>query len=304
MKKFSTITLGMVMLLTVSCSNDMIEVTDTATMNNGSNDIVAQMSHFNDSLSMTKPETRGAGRILYWMCVVSSDIIGGYSGGCAGAKVGAIIGHPHVGAAIGAVVVGGYSSYKAHRILSDAYATRGVEKNNISLKPMEVAAAYVPALENEAVIKDNYPTQIKLDNLDKKDIEIGAKHNAILKNLETNNFNKEKILQYLSKEELQILSSKELEDEMENTVEKTIESSLKGEYIKTDGNDTPAKVMNLFFEIFEKYPDNVDDVQFIINKYIEAVKNTEEISEADKEIIYQALSIGASSYEYWSGTSK
>ena len=287
MKKFSTITLGMVMLLTVSCSNDMIEVTDTATMNNGSNDIVAQMSHFNDSLSMTKPETRGAGRILYWMCVVSSDIIGGYSGGCAGAKVGAIIGHPHVGAAIGAVVVGGYSSYKAHRILSDAYATRGVEKNNISLKPMEVAAAYVPALENEAVIKDNYPTQIKLDNLDKKDIEIGAKHNAILKNLETNNFNKEKILQYLSKEELQILSSKE-----------------KGEYIKTDGNDTPAKVMNLFFEIFEKYPDNVDDVQFIINKYIEAVKNTEEISEADKEIIYQALSIGASSYEYWSGTSK
>lgn len=55
MKKFSTITLGMVMLLTVSCSNDMIEVTDTATMNNGSNDIVAQMSHFNDSLSMTKP---------------------------------------------------------------------------------------------------------------------------------------------------------------------------------------------------------------------------------------------------------
>ena len=238
------------------------------------------------------------------MCVVSSDIIGGYSGGCAGAKVGAIIGHPHVGAAIGAVVVGGYSSYKAHRILSDAYATRGVEKNNISLKPMEVAAAYVPALENEAVIKDNYPTQIKLDNLDKKDIEIGAKHNAILKNLETNNFNKEKILQYLSKEELQILSSKELEDEMENTVEKAIESSLKGEYIKTDGNDTPAKVMNLFFEIFEKYPDNVDDVQFIINKYIEAVKNTEEISEADKEIIYQALSIGASSYEYWSGTSK
>ena len=128
--------------------------------------------------------------------------------------------------------------------------------------------------------------------------------NAILKNLETNNFNKEKILQYLSKEELQILSSKELEDEMENTVEKAIESSLKGEYIKTDGNDTPAKVMNLFFEIFEKYPDNVDDVQFIINKYIEAVKNTEEISEADKEIIYQALSIGASSYEYWSGTSK
>lgn len=169
---------------------------------------------------------------------------------------------------------------------------------------MEVAAAYVPALENEAVIKDNYPTQIKLDNLDKKDIEIGAKHNAILKNLETNNFNKEKILQYLSKEELQILSSKELEDEMENTVEKAIESSLKGEYIKTDGNDTPAKVMNLFFEIFEKYLDNVDDVQFIINKYIEAVKNTEEISEADKEIIYQALSIGASSYEYWSGTSK
>ena len=56
--------------------------------------------------------------------------------------------------------------------------------------------------------------------------------NAILKNLETNNFNKEKILQYLSKEELQILSSKELEDEMENTVEKAIESSLKGEYIK------------------------------------------------------------------------
>ena len=40
-------------------------------------------------------------------------------------------------------------------------------------------------------------------------------------------------------------------------------------------------------------------MEFITNKYIELIEESDEISPEEKEIIYSALSVAASSYEYW-----
>lgn len=57
--------------------------------------------------------------------------------------------------------------------------------------------------------------------------------------------------------------------------------------------------MRLYLDVFQTYPDKADDVEFITNKYIEHISASDELSAEEKEIIYSALSVAASSYEYW-----
>jgi len=57
--------------------------------------------------------------------------------------------------------------------------------------------------------------------------------------------------------------------------------------------------MNLFTNILETYSDKAEDVEFVINKYIEAVQNTNELSTEEKDNIYRSLSVAASSFELW-----
>ena len=57
--------------------------------------------------------------------------------------------------------------------------------------------------------------------------------------------------------------------------------------------------MNLFVNILETYSDKVEDIEFIINKYVDAIQSTSELSEDEKDNIYKSLSVAASSYEFW-----
>lgn len=75
--------------------------------------------------------------------------------------------------------------------------------------------------------------------------------------------------------------------------------AVKGEIPKSDRKDVASLLMNLFATILDTYPENVNDTEFIINKYIDAVQKTTEISVEEKENIYKALSVAASSYEFW-----
>jgi hypothetical protein len=48
------------------------------------------------------------------------------------------------------------------------------------------------------------------------------------------------------------------------------------------GEDVSTKLMNLFYDILIKSPNGLTDTEFLINKYIDAVKNSQEIAESDK----------------------
>lgn len=67
---------------------------------------------------------------------------------------------------------------------------------------------------------------------------------------------------------------------------------------KSGNEDVPDVVMRLYLEVFQNYPDKADDVEFITNKYIELISASNELTAEEKEIIYSALSVAASSYEY------
>ena len=89
------------------------------------------------------------------------------------------------------------------------------------------------------------------------------------------------------------------------TFEDAYYAGLEAENNNSDTNeDVPDVVMRLYLEVFQNYPDKADDVEFITNKYIELISASNELTAEEKEIIYSALSVAASSYEYWENSQK
>ena len=74
---------------------------------------------------------------------------------------------------------------------------------------------------------------------------------------------------------------------------------LNGNITTSKGNDISTRLMNMFYDILVEYPEKLSDVEFIINKYIDAVKSSSELSEDEKDLIYTGLSVAASSSEFW-----
>lgn len=259
-------------------------------------ELLCQISSFNDSISKSKVITRSrSADFLYWMSVVSADCAGAYEGGRFGIKCGAIVGHPHVGAAIGALVAGGWSSYLTHRAL-----TRSIEQDELQV-PIKVVGALTAAKEQNVSITDNFAKNIILPlPITETEIrEIGAKHNIVLQNLIENNIDTTNIREHITDEELDIIQSEEFKLNCKIATEKIQNYFSSGHIQQTAGVTISDKLMNMFYEVYQEYSDSCEDAQFIISKYTEAVVGTSELSEEDKQIVLQAISVAASSYEFW-----
>lgn len=262
--------------------------------------IILELSNFNDSLLRDLPQTRiSNGQFLDRTSVVVADAIGAFAVGKIGAEIGGFFGHPHVGAIIGGLVGGAYSSYKCYRAL---HSTRVLNTPIVSYQPLQVAAAYVPALENSSVIQDNIPKQINFNYSKENEahIEFGAKHNVIVSNLLTNNFALDsEVNKMLSKEEIEILNSDEFIAGYDSVVNNLTTCIINRKIPQSTDQDISSLLMNLFAHILATYPEQAEDVEFIINKYIDAVQRTPELSSDEKDNIYHSLSVAASSFEYW-----
>ncbi|WP_317585410.1 hypothetical protein [Segatella copri] len=169
---------------------------------------------------------------------------------------------------------------------------------------MDIAAAYAPVLSEEKVIEKNRTDNIYLNDVSVDIKDIGAKHNLLLSNLQTNHFEKKSVKENLTSEELCILNSDEFEIKMDSTVNQLQMSVQDGKIVQISGNDIPAKVMNLFFEIFTNYPNDENDVGMVVSRYLKEIDLDASFSELDRILIRQALSVAVSSFEYWSNYDK
>lgn len=105
---------------------------------------------------------------------------------------------------------------------------------------------------------------------------------------------------------LNIMTSSDFVAEYKAIVYDAIQEAGAGDNINLDElppivEDDPIvkEIMELFKEVYMTYPEKADDVDFLINRYIEMIEASDAISDADKEAIYSGFSVAAYSSRYW-----
>lgn len=280
-----------------SCSNDypindslsqQTKKTETQVFN-----VAKEFQALNDSLLLIQnPETRGFWRgVLTFCAVAGADAAGAYEVGKIGCGVGSLFG-PNgavVGALAGGLIGGAGASYVAY------CSTRSAS----IVSPQTVTSAYVAVAEENPVYTDYYPEQINLKlPEEKKELQIiGVKHNLILEKLTNQEFSLTPVEEVLTPLEAEIVKSKGFEDGYYSVLNKYIIGDY-DTYVENDGS-TGNVVMKLYLDIINKYPEEVNDVEFVSNKYIELISNSSELSDEEKDRLYSAISVAVSSFEYW-----
>lgn len=261
-------------------------------------ELILSLENLNDSIIATKPQSRG---ILRFLAVSSADMIGAWELGKIGATIGSTCSPGYgtlVGGGIGAVIGGVGASYVAYRSTCSI-----VVPYNYNLQ----AVAFEYANIKESInANEFFDKQIKLD-FPKKNEEaflVGVEHNLILDALRdgsaitrNNPIKIENGTQVLSEVEVQVLNSPDYIDRY-NLVMQSV-STLDVEKYISENNTTGSQVIKLFMDVYNQYPETIDDVNLIINEYISKIESSTSLTDDEKQLIYNALAVAAYSFQYW-----
>lgn len=288
-----------------SCSStseeDQIGISQNKTRYQDS-ELLTNLQNLNDSLLSTS--TRALSRKQF-LNVACADISGGFSGGYVGAKIGSRIGlalgNPITGGAFGAVCGG--IIWGAARSWMASPDTRAVEKK---LKYEDLATICDATLDDDlnvsySSIKEVTPIGTKkielepkiLDDikLDKEQLLVGKLHNVMLATLDGSLAVQKK--DKITSDTLVTLfvNSKEFEEEYNQQI-LNHQSSI-------DENSKASIAIKLFEDVFSKYSSDCNDVKFIINKYIDILNDSQELTSEEKDWIKKGLATALYSFNYW-----
>lgn len=106
---------------------------------------------------------------------------------------------------------------------------------------------------------------------------------------------------------LHIVKSSEFKTEYQNILYETIEEvglaqnlNIHEEpQIENDDDPIVKAVLELFKEVYTTYPEKMEDYDYLINRYIEMIEASNEISKEDKETFYAGFSVAAYTARYW-----
>lgn len=286
MKKFSLLILFVAFVS--SCSQpEEVAVSDKQSKD----ELFVSLENFNDSILSTKTQTRG---FLSFLSIATADIAGAYELGRIGAYAGSFFpGYGTViGGTVGAVAGGVGSSYLAYcgckmvKYPSDVYT-------NVKYVYTQMASKIDATKYVDTNIKANFPGEYK------EAVKVGIQHNLMLDAVKNDSFKATRgsdNITPLTKQEEYILNSPEFVSQY-NSIMPRFYSSDVNKYITDDSKG--AMVIKLFIEVYNKYPQDIDDVNLIINNYIERIEKNPSLTNEEKQLVYNGLAVAAYSFQYW-----
>ena len=294
-------------ILSISCTNSglYIESSNVSNIENHS-ELLSQITSFNDSILAAKKKTRAVVKSGAWKRakIIAADCGGAYSGGRAGLWAGALLGPDGAiaGGFLGGLIGGVCGSYVAWESTSPTTRATSLDPIDIELVKERTIKVYANILRDSNAVLDYVPKNINVQYpvIDENVTLMGAKHNLILSKLINGDDISIDGVQQLSEDQIKIINSKGFSESFNNAMNDICDNIRQGDSMSLAGEDISTKLMNMFYNILIKYPEGLDDIEYLINKYIEAVKDSREIEESDKELIYSGLSVAASSSEFWS----
>lgn len=255
--------------------------------------------------------------------VVTADALSGYSMGKMGGSVGAVLGPKGAvaGAAIGGTIgaIGGsYAAYKtvkgyntvqtklsyeqAQKAYIVAMSQRGQTGQTGQTGPMR-SVGFVEKMHNDGIDID-FPIEMRASAL-----SAGETHNLALGYLieiEKGVDSLQVVFHPNKKEEEYIFKSTRMNDEYDRVVSVLSEGNVEALY--EDLRKTRAHkidvIMSLFVEVFSTYIGDINDINRLSNMYINRIERSNELTQEEKQILYNAISIAAHSYRFWEDQNK
>lgn len=315
MKKINISTLISILLIYVfiSCTNeknDFLYIEKNQNTQFADSKLIKDLTMINTDLTRNQIVTR---RWTNKQCinVAVSDIAGAWrgakGGALIGAKIGTCLGNPITGGVfggfIGGVVCGAGASWLA------APETRSTFRQNLSYESMRNIyektiddndlSVNDDALSISPIARDKIELEKKLIssvNLDEEFLNIGKMHNVMLSVL-----NGETLVKYENNDKPQNTLSKQIINSKEmNTLFEEMKMNF---YNGNTKIETKAEnVMKLFEDVFLKYTSEGEDVVYIINKYLDVVDSSNELTNKEKDYIKAGLATALYSFNYWNQT--
>lgn len=309
------------------CANENEIVVDSPTIENSS--LIKELDSFNAKIlrdkgicrtyNMNQPEPslsqNPVTRLSRGWGVAWSDAKGTFGGARVGGKLGATFG-PH-----SAVIMGGLCA-----ILCGSVASFYTYSKNLTDTQNSLAASYAylqktGQLYNPEII---YAAYLKIDDkqkiniVQKSDIAfitqspvsfqqtsiVGVQHNAVIENLKNPEL-LQKVNIDKSSIEYKVISSNEFKTEYKKCVDNCLNNSYENEIVLYMNNPNylytqeTAKVMDLFMEVYNNYPEKMEDVDFLVNYYVSKIEASDEFKSIDKTGLYSALSVAMYSPRLW-----
>lgn len=290
-------------------------------------ELLNELNSFNQSLNV-RSETKGSalwisqgkGRLTkkQLMIIVSADVGGAIGGGKGGLEIGGIVGgclgSPITGAAVGATVgaLGGaaWASWLAAPELPDQdqeIQERGIDPffdrnspvyhtivNRYDPEYIESQYCELEDLYGELVVEDDVLENVELAE---EDLEIGLLHNFVLAMLSGD-------IEMEYDVEPQTKSSMEEEPSIDELVmdspemEELFSDISCGNILNDDS--LPSSIFSLYTNLLEQYPEDCDDIVFMINSYHNIISSSNELTSDEKHMIDIGLAVSLYSYNYWS----
>ena len=268
-------------------------------------DVFLKLQTLNDSLVSTK--TRGLPPKQY-LNIAVADIRGAFIGGKGGAwiggKIGLGLGNPITGAvfgaACGAIMIRAIDSWRNCPLIKTAPEDNMkdcIKIGSICRFSFDDSLNVNYQITNGDVKKTKEKIEVNKEvlknvTLKKEDLQVGKVHNVILSALDgsikiegkTENANDTLANAFLNSTEFKDLYNQNIASEI---------------YYSNSEKDKADKVMQLFEDVFTKYSSSNDDVVFIINKYIEVIDSSEELTNEEKDSIKKGLATALYSFNYW-----
>lgn len=304
MKKLFFILFPIVIAIFVACSNDdrvesPIQTDNTVLMSDvqHTDSLILKLKAINEDFINAKShtsETRGAIRDFFRAIAIA---VADAKGFIAGLKVGlSVLGWVGgvVGGIIGAAV---YSTLAGIQFRAPAFdESTSVNRTHIELvvgnvrKDTELQHKMLQACSD---VQINFPE--KFSEVRK----VGIYHNSALLSISENSqMNYDELKRLYSKEEMDLLSSEcfnQMFDELEN------DSNLPFSRTPQLGEDLSRadEVIDVFLKGFSTFPENMNDVNDLVNSYIEEIEKDSTISMDEKVVIYSTFSTAAYSASFW-----
>jgi len=259
--------------------------------------LINDLQDLNDQLMAERPEMETRGRFWDWVKknkITIVDIVGSIAGSFL--PTGPIT-TPFVAAAASALAGGHWDN--AYLGYLNFGGTRAGDFDEISAFQTRTEAAYKYVdCNKDSLLNDNPIVDVSLDlpaKYAEMSIKVGKIHNLVLDVLNNEEIDLESYEYELTDKEIDAFRSKEFVEEFN----RLMPYFANMDFSFVDSTRIEYAVIMKFSELYEKYSYESEDVNFIIEKYIEYLENDSTLTEEEKEKIYTGFAVAAYSNDYW-----